>query len=168
MKKIILNTVIAVFFACSCKLSSSNLPQGQATSHSSKQRDLISYEKFGPVIVKSIIGGEERAKILAEIRNFLWRKWSQRSLGYLIVSYESKEGDLTVNSLFVEKLDELTWVINIESKDETEGVLHQMIGTKIERISTYTDKPIDLEEKLSSPEYKLVIKNNEGKILQVW
>lgn len=67
-----------------------------------KERDLSRYDKAGPYSLKLSLDARTRATMLATLRQFIWEHWSKRTLGHVVSTFYSKEGEPITYSFFIE------------------------------------------------------------------
>lgn len=78
------------------------------------QRDLRVYDKAGPYYVQSNLDAKDRATVLANIRQFIWQHWSKRTLGYVVSTFYSKEGEPITYAFFIEADEKGNWRVAVE------------------------------------------------------
>ena len=67
-----------------------------------KERDLSRYDKAGPYSLKLSLDARTRATMLATLEQFIWKHWSKRTLGHVVSTFYSKEGEPITYSFFIE------------------------------------------------------------------
>ena len=82
------------------------------------QRDLTKYENGGAFDFRWSVTGEARRKMASELRDFVWRQWTEKRLGYVVATYYTIEGDPTTYNLFVEPDANQRW--HVVAKYESE------------------------------------------------
>ena len=142
-------------------------------------RDLSRYEKAGPYTIELKLDAQARAKLEADIREFLWNHWQQRRLGHVMVTQYSKEGEPSTSSYFVEPDEKGIWHITVKidrtlvdrggSKSqhqesvEYEAYLVERIEVPKDGLTARVSIP---EGEMRSPQsYLLALKDKTGKAL---
>ena len=101
-------------------------------------------DKPGPYV----IGNEkDRSKKEAEVRNFLWRHWSQSIPGRLVVSWISKEGQQSNATYVLEPDDHGTW--SIETTFERPSLKSTTAGRS--EVRAYDVRRIEIRHDGKSP-----------------
>lgn len=78
------------------------------------QRDLGAYDKAGPYSLKPSLNTRTRATILTALRGFIWEHWYKRSLGHVVTTFYSKEGEPSTYSFFIEADEKGNWRVAVE------------------------------------------------------
>lgn len=164
--------ISVLIMSCNPMMKGSSLQQA-------KMRDLSFYDKAGPYTIGLKLDAQARAKIEAEIREFLWNHWHYRQLGHLVATQYSKEGEPSTSFYFVEPDEKGVWRIAVKidrtlnDRRDSKGPHRESIeydAYSVERIEVpkngLTHRVVIPEkETRSSLLYRLVLKDKEGNLL---
>jgi len=78
------------------------------------QRDLGAYDKTGPFSLRPSLDARTRATVLTSLRGFIWEHWYKRSLGRVVSTFYSKEGERITYSFFIEPDENGNWRVAVE------------------------------------------------------
>src|SRR2546430_15438346 len=174
MKLSALFEVIAILFACTCTMDS-------ASDRQDRERNFKMYERAGPYVLgRETPLVKEIPLMQASARDFLWRHWRERRLGFLTLISFSMEGLPTRLTYFVEPDKDGRWTIFIQTKTTLLGTRpgstehFQNEGTSvaysIERFQLLpdgapSDKRVDANEISNAESYRLVLKDRKGTVI---
>lgn len=113
--------LVSILTTCLLLLSSLTV-QGKSSAQGAR-RDLAAYDRAGPYELNNDLHPHDAAKILGEIRGFLWEHWKERRLGLVKATFFSIEGDHTSSSFFVEPDAKNSWRITVESESVISALL---------------------------------------------
>lgn len=165
--------------ASSIMILSCNPTTQSRSLQQAKMRDLSRYEKAGPYTIELKLDAQARAKLEADIREFLWNHWQQRRLGHVMVTQYSKEGEPSTSSYLVEPDEKGVWHIAVK----TDRTLIDRGGVKSQRresveYAAYSVERIEVpkdgltpsvvipEGETRTPQsYRLALKDEKGKAL---
>lgn len=90
----------------------SAVADGQSVS--TKQRNLDDYDKIK--VEASAV--ENPAPARAKVREFIWRHWTNRRLGYAEMAVHNKEGEPTRYFVYIESNESGNWLVSIRIESE--------------------------------------------------
>jgi hypothetical protein len=81
-------------------------------------RDLTRYDDGGAFDFSWGAGPEAHARMMPNLRRFLWEHWTQKRLAHVVVTLYSIEGDPTTYNLFIEPDRDQHWRVVAEYESE--------------------------------------------------
>jgi hypothetical protein len=134
----------------------------------SGERDLRSYEKFGPLIVTA---GTNPGSVMSNMRDFVWQHWEQHRLGYVVFTLHTKEGEPSTSYVFIEPDESGFWhlSVRIERKliDRRGWSDPKYKGRLFHQTATYKAYAIERVTG-SSNSCRLRLKDKDGKAITDW
>ena len=136
-----------------------------------EQRNLNDYDKISFVVPVS----ENPYPTITKVRDFVWRHWTERTLGYAEMTLYSKEGEPSKSFIFIEPDKTGAWRVAVR----IERVLHdrrfigdpKRTGEIIRQTNSYEAytveqaKPKDKSASRSKKNFLLRFKDKNGNIL---
>lgn len=184
MNKIVLGFSLSLLlFAYAEGKKLSLYPKDQ--SNSVRLKDISRYDKLGPYQVPA--DGENLSAVSAEVRGFIWDHWTQHRLGYVIVTFHSKEGEPSTSHMFVEPDETGIWHLStrierklidrrafsdpkfkatIEQTDEFKAYEIERIEVPADGLSKRASIPVGVKRRPDS--YLLRLKDKDGKVITEW
>jgi hypothetical protein len=169
-----------VTLAIVCLLGYVGLMQGNSLKQKGN-RDLSSYDKAGPYVVRQNVSDPARSKLEAAVRQFVWEHWQKRRTGYVSITKYSKEGEPSTTHFFIEPENERVWRVAVSIN----RVVIDRRGAKrkrheastynsyfLERVEVPTSGLSQLvvlpESELREPKsYRLTLKDQNGIVLTI-
>lgn len=140
------------------------------------QRNLNQYERAGPYLVtQNIRVTQDGALIQASIRDFLWRHWRERRLGWLRVINYTMEGAPVRTDYFVEPDSQGHWRVQLNLKitlfsskpNEPLNELQTSVAYTLARVEpglrlSQGRKAIPRDKLCDPKSYDLILKDRDG------
>jgi hypothetical protein len=101
------------------------------------KRDLAKYETAGPYDFHNELHPRDAEKLRQDMRDFLWKHWSEPRFGLVAATFYTLEGDPTKSHYFVESDEKGTWRIRVESEKTLSSLLPK--GKRPKRVIAYDD-----------------------------
>jgi hypothetical protein len=151
------------------------MPFAQGIANQTTARNLFEYEKAGPFSMALKLNSKSRLRLEAEVRDFVWKHWRERRLGYVTFTKFSKEGESSKSDVFIEPDQEGSWRVAVR----VERVVVDRASKRRQRsaieYSAYSLERIDPGLRVNaeaivipdtavknSASYRLVLKNKDG------
>lgn len=87
-----------------------------------KQRNLNDYDK----IKVNVPVNKNPYAAISKVRDFIWKHWKERTLGYIEMTFRSKEGEPTTSYIFIESDEAGVW--HLATRIERELRNRRLIG----------------------------------------
>jgi hypothetical protein len=140
-------------------------------SAQTEQRDLNDYDKISFVVSAT----ENPYPTIAKVRSFVWRHWTERTLGYAEMRLYSKEGEPSKSFIFIESDKTGAWRVAVRIERE----LHdrrlvgdpKRTGEIIRQTNSYEAHTVEQVKSkyknasMSKKDFLLKFKDNNGNIL---
>jgi hypothetical protein len=139
-------------------LSKSN---GELTADSMTQgRDMSKYEDGGYFDCRIFVTVEKRSCDEPKLRDFIWRKWVEKSLGYVRVAYNSRDAEST-SHIFIEQDKKGQWLVAWRI-----ARLHSI--TSLSNEITNVERIVSVEQggENANSEPSLIFKNRSGRVIE--
>ncbi|MBA3785018.1 MAG: hypothetical protein H0X15_05670 [Acidobacteria bacterium] len=127
------------------------------------QRNLDDYDKIRLDV--PVIENPRSANI--KVRDFVWKHWKQKDLGYAIITLRSKEGDPTTSHIFIEPDGAGVWRVAIRSESEfhNRGILSDPKKATETIYQTRSYEAYGVERVKIKGNYLLRLKDKNGNVI---